>query len=59
MKRLIITVLLLLPPLILLQKLRKIPADPIPISSPSQEAEIRGAEAAAAEYKRAADQDTS
>jgi len=55
MKRFILSLVLLIPPLLLLQKLRKIPTDPIPISTSVQEAEVRGAEAAAAEYKRAAE----
>jgi hypothetical protein len=53
MKRFIISLLLLIPPLLLLQKMRSIPREPIPISTSAQEAEVRGAEAAAAEYKRA------
>lgn len=49
----ILLLLLLVPPALLLHKLRTIPLNPIPISTSTQEAEIRGAEAAAAEYHRA------
>ena len=53
MKRIITFLLLLVPPLLLFQKLRTMPKNPIPISTSTQEAEVRGAEAAAAEYHRA------
>ena len=59
MKRFLITILLLVPPLLLLRKLRNIPPDPFPISTAAEEAEVRGAEAAAAEYKRAGEQSSS